>query len=266
MSDSPVLLTHDGAVAIVTLNRPSAGNTVDMALAVALEQVVDAVIADDAVRCVVLTGAGKLFCGGGDIGAFAAAGSEASAFLHGLATALHRSVLKLAGMAKPLVTLVNGPAAGAGLSLAISGDIVLASAQAHFTAAYGAVGLTPDGGMSWLLPRLVGLRAAQDIILTNRRIDAEEAVRIGLITRAVSSEALMTEGLAIAHRLANGATQAIGGARALLASSFHHDFAEHLEAEAARIGVAGDGAEASEGIAAFLDRRKPDFSGRTRHA
>lgn len=263
MSETPVLLVRDGAVAIVTLNRPAAGNTVDMPLALALEAIVDGIAADADVRCVVLTGAGKLFCGGGDIGSFAAAGEGASAFLHELATVLHRAVRKLGEMAKPLITLVNGPAAGAGLSLAIGGDIVLATPGAHFTAAYGAVGLTPDGGMSWLLPRLVGLRAAQDIILTNRRIGAEEAARIGLITRVVESDALIAEGMALAHGLAAGATQAMGGARALLAASFQQDFARHLDAEAQRIGEAGGSAEAREGVAAFLSRRKPDFSGRT---
>ena len=261
MSETPVLLARDGAVAIITLNRPAAGNTVNLPLTRALEAIVDEVAADAAVRCVVLTGAGKLFCGGGDIGAFADAGAHASDFLRELATALHRSVRKLAEMAKPLVTLVNGPAAGAGLSLAIGGDVVLAAAQAHFTAAYGSVGLTPDGGMSWLLPRLVGLRAAQDIILTNRRIGAEEAARIGLVTRVLAGEALMAEGLALAHRLAAGPTAAIGGARALLARSFQRGFAEHLDAEAARIAEAGAGVELREGVAAFLARRPPDFAG-----
>lgn len=263
MSDAPVLLEREGAIAVVTLNRPAAGNTVDMALARTLEDIVDELAADDGTRCVVLTGAGKLFCGGGDVGAMAAAGDAAPAFLFELATTLHRSVAKLADMAKPLVTLVNGPAAGAGLSLAITGDVVLAASSAHFTAAYGSVGLTPDGGMSWLLPRLVGLRAAQEIIITNRRIGIKEAARIGLITRAVEGGTLMAEGLAVARSLAEGPTRAIGGARSLLAASWQNDLATHLAAEATRIAEAGGGPEAREGIAAFLARRKPDFSGRT---
>ncbi|HZU64289.1 MAG TPA: enoyl-CoA hydratase-related protein [Novosphingobium sp.] len=259
----PVLLRHEGAVAVLTLNRPEAGNTVNMALALELEQAVNAIADDPAVRCVVLTGAGKLFCGGGDIGAFAEAGEEAPAFLHALASRLHRCVRRLAEMEKPLVTLVNGPAAGAGLSLAILGDIVLAGASAHFTAAYGLVGLTPDGGMSWLLPRLVGLRRAQEILLTNRRIGAAEAQAIGLVTRVEEEEALLAEGLALAASLAAGPTGALGGARALLAGSLQHDLASHLDTEAARIAEASATAEAREGIAAFLARRRPDFSERT---
>jgi len=260
MSKAPVLSTRDGAVAVLTLNRPQAGNTIDMALALALEEAVDAAIADPAVRCVLLAGAGKLFCGGGDISAFANAGADAGRFLFGLANALHRSVVKLVGMAKPLVTLINGPAAGAGLSLAIAGDVVLASPHAHFTAAYGSVGLTPDGGMSWLLPRLVGLRRAQDIILTNRRINAGEAADIGLVTRVVASEDLLAEALGVARTLAEGPTGAIGGARQLLAQSSQNDLAKQLDIEATRIAEAGQSAEAREGIAAFLERRKPNFA------
>ncbi|WP_068086745.1 enoyl-CoA hydratase/isomerase family protein [Novosphingobium rosa] len=262
MSDQTVLLRRDGPVAVLTLNRPDAGNTVNMPLALALEQAVDDVLADPALRCVVLTGAGKLFCGGGDIASFAQA-ADASAFLFDLASALHRSVSKLAHGGKPLVTLINGPAAGAGLSLALLGDIVLASASAHFTAAYGLVGLTPDGGMSWLLPRLVGLRRAQEIILTNRRIGAQEAQAIGLVTRVVDAEALLEEGMALAHTLATGPTAALGGARDLLAAGFQNDLDSHLALEASRIARAGASDEAREGIAAFLTRRKPQFTERT---
>ena len=264
MSEPEVLSRHEGALALLTLNRPQAGNTVNMALAQSLSQAVDAAIADPAVRCLVLTGAGKLFCGGGDIGAFAAAGGDAGAFLFDLANALHLAVRALAASPKPLVTLINGPAAGAGLSLAIAGDVVLAADTAHFTAAYGAVGLTPDGGMSWLLPRLVGLRRAQEIILANRRIPAEEAAAIGLVTRVVPGESLMAEGLAAAQALADGPVGALGGARALLAQSLYTDLATQLDREAARIAEAGSGPEAAEGIAAFLQRRKPDFAGRTK--
>ena len=259
MTEPTVLAARDGAVAVLTLNRPQAGNTIDMALARDLEAQVDAALGDPAVRCIVLTGAGKLFCGGGDIGAFAAAGSDAGAFLSDLANALHCSVKKLASGAKPVVTLINGPAAGAGLSLAMAGDLALASASAHFSAAYGLVGLTPDGGMSWLLPRLVGLRRAQEIILTNRRVSATDAAAMGLITRVVAPEDLMGEGLAVAHALANGSLGAIGGARALLAQGFGNDLATQLDLEAARIAEAGSTAEAHEGIAAFLERRAPDF-------
>ena len=259
MNEPTVTLTRSNGLGLLTLNRPQAGNTINMAMARELEAQVDQAIADPAIRALALTGAGRLFCGGGDISAFSAAGDWAGDFLFEIAHALHRSVKKLAVMDKPLVTLINGPAAGAGLSLAISGDLVLVAPSAHFTAAYGGVGLTPDGGASWLLPRVVGLRRAQDMIFTNRRVDAQEAVQIGLVTRLVAQDALMSEGLAAAYALAEGPMNAHGGARALLAASFHQDFASQLDLEAARIAQAGSTAEAQEGIAAFLERRKPDF-------
>jgi len=261
MNEPTVTLTRSDGLGLLTLNRPQAGNTINMAMALELEAQVDHAIADPSVRAVVLTGSGRLFCGGGDISAFAAAGDQAGDFLFEIAHALHHSVKKLAVMGKPLITLINGPAAGAGLSLAISGDLVLATPSAHFTAAYSGVGLTPDGGASWLLPRMIGLRRAQDMIFTNRRVDAQEAAQIGLVTRLVAPDALMSEGLAVARALAQGAVGAHGGAQALLAASFHQDFASQLDLEAASIARAGATPEAREGISAFLERRKPDFSG-----
>lgn len=260
MSDQPVLLSREGAIAVVELNRPSAGNTINMALALSLTSVVEAIAADDTVRCVVLTGVGKLFCGGGDIGEMAEAGDEASSFLLKLATVLHDSIEKLSKMNKPLVVLVNGPAAGAGMSLAMSGDIVLAARSAHFTAAYSGIGLTPDGGMSWLLPRLVGLRRAQEIILTNRRIASSEAEEIGLVTRVVDYADLRAEGMAIAAALAAGPVSALGGAKHLLASAQTNDLTTQLVAEANRISEAGAEPEAREGVAAFRARRQPRFA------
>jgi len=192
MTEPTILMHRESAVAVLTLNRPQAGNTIDMALARDLEAQVDAALGDPTVRCIVLTGSGKLFCGGGDIGAIAAAGSDAGTFLYDLANAVHRSVKKLASGAKPVVTLINGPAAGAGLSLAIAGDVALASTSAHFSAAYGLVGLTPDGGMSWLLPRLVGLRRAQEIILTNCRVSAADAAAMPGDEGAPASETKTT--------------------------------------------------------------------------
>lgn len=258
---APVLLSRAGAVATITLNRPEAGNTINMALAEGLARVLDEIVDDPAVRCVVLTGEGRLFCGGGDISAFAAAGDSTPQLLRKLADAFHASVLRMAKMAKPLVMLVNGPAAGAGMSLALSGDVVLAARSAHFTAAYGMVGLTPDGGMSWLLPRLVGLRNAQEMILTNRRVGAEEAAEIGLITRVMDDADLVAAGQELAAGLAEAPTGALGGARALLSVSLHNPLDVQLDLEARTISAAGATADSREGIGAFLARRKPQFTG-----
>ena len=258
---SAALLDRDRAVARLTLNRPDAGNAIDPALADALVAAADEVAADASVRCVVLTGAARLFCAGGDVGAMAAAGDDAPAFLHALASTLHRAVTTLATMLKPLVVAVNGPAAGAGLSLALLGDVVLAARSAHFTAAYTGIGLTPDGGMSWLLPRLVGLRRAQAMILTNERVGADEAERLAMVTRTVDDADLSAATEEIAQRLVSAPTAAIGTARALLLAGTTASLHEQLDREAAAIARAGAHSEAREGVAAFRARRRPDFAG-----
>ncbi|MFN3817723.1 enoyl-CoA hydratase/isomerase family protein [Blastomonas sp.] len=264
MNDLPVLVSFDAGVATLTLNRPETGNTINMDMAQALLQAAIRCDTDGAIRCVVLTGSGRLFCAGGDLSSFADAGTNVAAFLSQLAGTLHMAVSRLMRMRKPLVVLANGPAAGAGLSLALAGDIVLAAPNAHFTAAYGAVGLSPDGGMSWLLPRLVGMRKAQQMIISNRRVGADEAAEIGLVSHVVSAEELTSEGMKQASLLASGATGAIGAARALLLDSYGDSFEGHLDREARSISALGTTDESREGIAAFLEKRRPDFIGMQR--
>jgi 2-(1,2-epoxy-1,2-dihydrophenyl)acetyl-CoA isomerase len=248
-------VTVERSIATLMLDRPAVGNTIDMALARAL---IDAAVRcdeDKAIRCIVLTGRGRLFCGGGDVSAFAEAGDDISAFLRELAGALHEAISRLMRMKKPLVVLVNGPAAGAGLSLALAGDITLAAKSAHFTAAYGALGLTPDGGMTWSLPRLVGYRRAQEIILSNRRVSAEEAAAIGLVTRVVADDALQAAGAELAANLARASTVALGAVRQLLLDSFDGKLEDQLEREAQAIAAAGATPEARAAITAFLAKR-----------
>lgn len=256
-----VLLTREGAIARIALNRPDAGNAIDPTLAEELAEAASAVSADPSVRCVVLTGTGRLFCAGGDVGGMAAAGENAPSFLRSLANRLHGAIVTLATMEKPLVVAVNGPAVGAGLSLALLGDVVLAGRSAHFTAAYTGIGLTPDGGMSWLLPRIVGLRRAQAMILTNERVSAEDAARLNLVTHVVDDEELAAQTLKVAERLAAAPTAAIGAARGLLLRGATASLADHLDREAETIAVAAAHPESREGVSAFLARRKPDFQG-----
>jgi 2-(1,2-epoxy-1,2-dihydrophenyl)acetyl-CoA isomerase len=256
---TPILLEHADGIARIVLQRPDAGNAIDLPLAQALKATVEQVASDPAVRCVVLTGAGRMFCVGGDVGLFAEAGDNAPAMLRDLADTLHSAVATLTHMAKPLLVLVNGPAAGAGLSLALLGDIVIAARSAHFTAAYTGIGLTPDGGMSWLLPRVAGLRVAQEMILTNRRVGSEEAQRIGVVTNMVEDQELSEAGHMMAGRLADAPTAAIGAARGLMLAGATAKLETQLDSEAAAIAAAGGRAESREGIAAFLARRKPNF-------
>ncbi|WP_299308972.1 enoyl-CoA hydratase-related protein [uncultured Croceicoccus sp.] len=257
--DAPVRIERDGAVARLVLNRPKAGNAIGLSLASALHRAAITVGDDPDVRCVVMTGAGRLFCAGGDLSEIMGAGEGRASHLSALVGTLNLAVARLAAMEKPLLCIVNGPAAGAGMSLAIAGDVVIAAQSAHFTAAYGAIGLTPDGGMSWTLPRLVGLRAAQRIVFENRRIGADEAAAIGLVTEAVADDELAEVAAARAQALADAPSRAWGAARGLLYAGMQNDLSTQLELELRSIAQAGAGAEASEGIGAFMEKRKADY-------
>lgn len=257
-NDSLLLERQDG-VARLTLSRPQAGNSINVPLARALMEASIRCDEDDSIRCVLLSGAGRMFCVGGDIQSFTAAGDSAPALLKELTGYMHLAIARFARMDKPLVTLVNGPAAGAGVGLAVLGDIVLAARSSHFTLAYTNIALSPDGGGSWLLPRLIGLRRAQELLLTNRRVGAEEAERIGLITRAVDDAALAQAGATQAKELAASATRALGHVRRLLVSSFGASLESHLEDEARSIAELAHTAHFREGIAAFAAKRKPDY-------
>lgn len=261
MSEPPVLVTVADAVATIRFNRPGAGNAIDVPMAQALLQALIRCESDPAIRCVVLTGGGRMFSVGGDLGVFTSTGGALPELLNELVGTVNMAVSRLMRLSKPLLVLVNGPAAGGGFSLALTGDMVLASRQAHFTAAYSTIGLTPDAGLSWLLPRLVGLRKAQEIVITDRRIPAEEAEALGLINRVVDADQLEAEGAALAARLAAAPTRALGVARSLLLQSFDGGLETHLERETRGMMTAGATEDGREGVAAFLARRKPSFQG-----
>lgn len=257
--NEPLDIERRGRVAWLTLNRPKAGNTINVSLAEALGAAAQECAQDHTVRTLVITGAGALFCGGGDVRAFVEAGSASEA-IDAITSRLHPAIEAFAAMPKPIVTLINGPAAGAGLGLALLGDIVLASRSAHFTSAYSAIGLTPDGGTSWLLPRLVGLRRAQEMVTTNRRVGAREAEEIGLITRMVDDGQLEEEGGKLADRLAASAVGAIAKSRFLLTTSQGRSLHDHLAIEARTIAASASEPEGEEGIASFLEKRAPHYS------
>ncbi|MDB5447837.1 MAG: Enoyl-CoA hydratase/isomerase [Phenylobacterium sp.] len=260
--DTPVRLAVDHGLARITLARPQAGNAIDPALCRALRRAAEACAADGSVRAVLLAAEGRAFCVGGDLAAFEAAGPGRPQMLTGLAEDLHAAEQALRGIDAPVVCAVQGAAAGAGFSLAIGADLVLASDSASFTLAYTAIGLSPDGGATYLLPRLVGLRRAQELILTNRRLTAAEALDWGLVTEVVPQAELAARAEALAQRLAAGPTRAFGAAKRLLADSYGRDFRSQVDEEARCIaGLSGE-ADAAEGIAAFRAKRAPAFTGR----
>ncbi len=253
--------TIAGGVATITLARPQASNAMSWELVDDFATVAARCAADPATRAFLIRGEGKNFCVGGDIRAFAEE-ADAAAFIGRLATRLHEGLLVLAAHMAPVVIAAQGAAAGAGLSLVAGGDIVLAARSASFSMAYGGIGLTADGGATWLLPRVIGLRRTQELAYLGRRLTAEEAERYGLVTRLVDDEALQDEAAAVAARIAAGPTAAFGGVKRLLAQSSAAAFRDQLDAEAAAIENAMRSADGAEGMAAFLGRRPPVFSGR----
>ncbi len=260
MDSEPLILERKGPVARVILNRPNAGNAIELSLARALMEASIACDEDSSIRCVVLTGAGNLFCAGGDVGAFAEAGDNAPALIKQLTAYVHMAVARFARMGKPLVTSINGPAAEAGVSLALLGDIALCANTANFRIAYSSLGLSPDAGLSWLLPRLVGLRRAQELLLVDRRVTADEAAAIGMVTKVVDADKLHEETEATAARLAESSVSALGRARNLVLESYSASLETHMENEARTMADAARNAAFREGIAAFAQKRKPNFS------
>lgn len=249
-------------VARITLARPDAANTIDLALARELEDAALRCDEDPSVRAVLLTGEGKLFCGGGDIGAFAGAGDAVPALLKQITAHLHVAVARFVHMRAPVVAAVNGAAAGAGLALVCAADIALASDAAKFTLAYTRLGLAPDGSSTWFLPRLVGTRRALELMLTNRTLSAEEALAFGLVNRVVPAASLQAEAEALAGELATGATGAFGAVKRLLLLSASQGLEAQMEWEARAIADAARTEDGAEGIAAFLAKRSPRFTGR----
>jgi 2-(1,2-epoxy-1,2-dihydrophenyl)acetyl-CoA isomerase len=246
--DDAVLLTVEDGVASITLNQPARGNALDLPLVRGLHRAVREAAADDRARVVLLTGNGRLFCGGGDLREMHAA-ADRGAFVHQLASAAHDAVRALAALEKPVVAAVQGSAAGAGFSLVLLCDLVLATPRTTFVTGYTAVGLTPDCGLSWLLPRAVGLSRALDLTLTSRKVTADQALAMGLVTRVVKDEELLADARGLCAGLARGPAHALGQARALLRSGYAAGFDEQLDREAETIGRMA----ATEATGALID-------------
>ena len=250
-------------VAHLTLNRPEAANAINLELARELEQAALICDQDSAVRAIVLTGAGRLFCGGGDLKSFAAQDpADLPGLLKRLTFHLHKAIYLFARMDAPLVIGVNGNAGGAGMSLAAAGDIVIAGESTRFTLAYTRVGLSPDGSATYFLPRLVGLRRTMELALTNRMITAREAEAWGIVTRVVPDGEVLAQSRAIATELAGGPTRSFGAVKRLLYASANTTLDEQMELETETIANVARSEDAHEGITSFLAKRPPNFKGR----
>lgn len=246
----------------IRLNRPEVFNALNPKMAEELSEAAIRCDEDAGIRCAVLTGNGKAFFAGGDLAAFHAAGDGMSVMMKQMTVDLHGAISRLVRMDAPFIAAVNGVAAGAGFSMMLTADFAIAARSAKFTMAYTRAGLSPDGGSTYFLARLVGLRRAQELALTNRTLSAEEALDWGIVNKVVDDAALLGEVEALAKDLANGPTKAFGAATRLLREGMDNSLETQMELEARSIAEMGRSADGREGIAAFLGKRKANFTGR----
>lgn len=249
----PVVLTVADGVATIALNRPSVGNALDIPLSQALRVAVDEAGDRDDVRAVLVVGQGKRFCAGGDIASFVAA-EDRGAHLNRLATIADTAVQRLETLDKPVVAAVQGAVAGAGLGLMLAADVVVAEESTKFVTAYAGIGLTPDCGVSYLLPRAVGQQRALDLLLTGRVLLAPEAAEWGLVSRVVADGAAHDEARTLAVTLAEGPSPAMGWARRLARQSWETSRSASGREEARTIALAAGSADAVSRVDVFLRR------------
>ena len=251
----------NGGIATITLNRPDAANAFNLTLATELNHAANRCRCDPGVRVVVLSANGKLFSAGGDLSVMSQAGDQVDAALKQLTDQLHSAISILMRMRAPLIVAVNGAAAGIGLSLALIGDITIASEKASFTLAYTAAGLSPDGAATYLLPKIVGIKRAKEMMITNRRLTAAEALEWGMVNQVVGADALLDETLVLARSIAQGPTNAFGSVKSLVLSGYGESLESQMALEVEEIMQNAMGEDGQEGIDSFLHKRQPRFNG-----
>jgi len=248
-------------VAHITLNRPNEANSINEEMGKDLMHAALRCDEDPGIRAVLISGAGKIFSGGGDLKAFLSKGDQLPYHVKEITTYLHAAVSRFTRMDAPVVAAVHGAVAGAGMSIAIACDIVVAAETTRFMVAYTRAGLTPDGSATYFLPRIVGLKRALELTLTNRMFSAQEALQWGLVTRVVPDNELLAQARAIAVQLAAGPTRAYGVSKRLLHSGWAETLETQMENESQAIANSARTADAREGITAFLEKRPPKYKG-----
>ncbi|HBF63702.1 MAG TPA: enoyl-CoA hydratase [Gammaproteobacteria bacterium] len=251
----------DSGVATITLNRPEALNAMSPAMAKELHEVALQIDANNSVRAVILTGTGKAFCAGGDLGAFVAAGEQARTLILQMTGDLHLALSRLSRNRAPVIAAVNGTAAGAGFSLAMAADLAIAEEQAVFTMAYTNAGLSPDGSSTYFMPRKIGDRRTRELMLTNRLLTAPEALDWGVVNQVVEGGGALAAARVMATGMAQGPTEAYAQVKRLLDSSFSQSLETQMELEARAIADQVASVDGQEGMLAFVEKRKPQFRG-----
>lgn len=263
IADGPVLLDFGGGIAHLRLNRPDAANGMSVELLKALHEAIMQCHSMSGLRVLLLSGEGKNFCAGGDVQTFAAQGEKLPDYVRPATAYLQNAVAALMRLEAPVVVAVQGFAAGGGgFGLVCAADMVVAADTAKFLAGGTRVGMAPDAGVSVTLPRLVGLRKATEILLTNPVISADEAETLGIVNRVVPEDQLGEAAMALAKELAEGAPLALAATKRLLWSGLGLGVEACLPEEARTVSELSGTADAREGLAAVIERRKPVFTGR----
>jgi 2-(1,2-epoxy-1,2-dihydrophenyl)acetyl-CoA isomerase len=266
MSDPQILEQTADAIATITLNRPAALNALTPEMMEGLVEATARIERDEGIRCVVIRGAGEHFMAGGDVKSFQKSLIEdRENYLRRRerqVVAVHQLIYQLRRMPKPVLTCVQGAAAGFGLSLVLAADLAIASEDAIFTLAYRHIGLSADGGATYFLPRVVGERRALELTLLGERFAAQRALELGIVNWVVPRAALAEETAKLARKLADGPTVALGLAKRLIRSSLDHSWDEHSHREAESFAAAAATQDHLEGVSAFVEKRQPVFRGR----
>ncbi len=261
MNDS-VLYAVSGGIATITFNRPAVMNALDADMLRGFRAASERAAADAQARVIVLRGAGPAFIAGGDVAMFRSSLANMATLVPELAAELHQGILTLRCAPQPVIAAVHGAVAGAGLSIMLACDLVLAAAGTQFSLAYSRIGTSPDGGATWFLPRLAGYQKAMELMLLADTVDAEGMQRIGVVNQVLPADALAAAAEKLARRLATGPARAYAETKALANRALHSGLEAQLDAEALGFARCAATQDFAEGVTAFTEKRKPQFQGK----
>ena len=261
MNDT-ILFEQQGSIGTMTFNRPAVYNAMNNELILALRDITTTLMASTTLRALIIRGAGKAFLAGGDVGLFHERKDVVADEIKPMGDALHAGIINIRNMPFPVIAQIHGAVAGAGLSLALACDFAIAADDAHFTSAYTRIGVSPDGGSTFFLPRIVGMKKALELVMLSDTIAAPQAAEMGLINRVVPADQLEAETRKLATRLASGPTQAFAHAKRLITQSFSTPIQQHLDDEIAFFAKCARTDDFKEGVTAFVEKRKPNFTGK----
>ena len=261
---SPVIVTVENSIATLLFNRPAVYNAMNNELMLAFRDATVALAKRDDIRVLILKGAGKAFLAGGDVATFHAQKDDPhlAETVKPMGDILHDGIMAIRNMPFPVIAEIQGACAGAGVSVALACDFAIASDKATFNTAYTKIGLSPDGGSTWLLPRMIGIKKTTELIMLSDMVNAETALQLGLVNRVVSADQLLVEVNQLAIRLANGATRAYANTKRLLNLSFETPMRAHMNNEIQLFAECVKTQDFKEGVTAFVEKRKPGFVGK----